>query len=242
MAKQRTEEEKEAILVHCLELEETGGDILGYLWSQDYLTPRATWFNYQREWLGRKPYQYTDGKPRKGENDMKLTLENKKRAVEIAASGTNPLPFLRSLGIKNASATWCLIKKGLQKADPETFAKLPASFRKDAPELVAKVDGPVIVETPEAIQAQVTESSITISKDKIVAAVSKPKITKPVMYDGLEVSAVRDHDLGEFYYDHDRNCIDWRNPFGDEVSLGVAGWKTMAERLVKILNVLGVSA
>ena len=106
MAKQRTEEEKEAILVHCLELEETGGDILGYLWSQDYLTPRATWFNYQRELLGRKPYQYTDGKPRKGENDiMKLTLENKKRAVEIAASGSSPLPFLKSLGIKNPSAT-----------------------------------------------------------------------------------------------------------------------------------------
>ena len=86
---------------------------------------------------------------------MKLTLENKKRAVEIAASGSSPLPFLKSLGIKNPSATWCLIKKGLQKADPETFAKLPASFRKDAPELVAKVDGPVIVETPEGNQIEV---------------------------------------------------------------------------------------
>ena len=40
----------------------------------------------------------------------------------------------------------------------------------------------------------------------------------------------------------DRNCIDWRNPFGDEVSLGVAGWKTMADRLPEILKVLGVSA
>ena len=65
MAKQRTYEEKEAILQKCLELEATGGDILSYLWSQDYLTPRATWCNYQREWLGRKPYQYTDGKPKK---------------------------------------------------------------------------------------------------------------------------------------------------------------------------------
>jgi hypothetical protein len=33
MATLRTEEEKSAILAHCLELERTGGDILGYLWS-----------------------------------------------------------------------------------------------------------------------------------------------------------------------------------------------------------------
>ena len=221
MAKQRTEEEKEAILVHCLELEETGGDILGYLWSQDYLTPRATWFNYQREWLGRKPYQYTDGKPRKGENDMKLTLENKKRAVEIAASGASPLPFLRSLGIKNASATWCLIKKGLQKADPETFAKLPKSFRKDAPELVAKVDGPVIVETPEGNRIEVGQLR------------QVPTMT---------VTAIRDDNLGEFHFDCDRNSIEWRTGAGEEVMMGVDGWRILADRLPEILKVLGVRA
>lgn len=218
MAKQRTEEEKEAILVHCLELEETGGDILGYLWSQDYLTPRATWFNYQREWLGRKPYQYTDGKPKKGENDMKLTLENKKRAVEIAASGASPMPFLRSLGIKNPSATWCLIKKGLQKADPETFAKLPASFRKDAPELVAKVDGPVVLESPEGM--------LTIQPQQLP----------------MKVTAIMDQNLGEFHFDCDHNSIEWRTGAGEEVMLSVDGWRMLMDRLPEILKVLGVSA
>ena len=74
MSRLRTDEEKIAILEHCLELERTGGDILDYLWSQDYLTPRATWFNYQREWLGRKPYEFTDGKPReiKGERKKRI--------------------------------------------------------------------------------------------------------------------------------------------------------------------------
>ena len=221
MAKQRTEEEKEWILQRCLELEATGGDILGFLWSQDYLTPRATWCNFQREWLGRKPYQYTDGKPRKGENDMKLTLENKKRAVEIAASGASPLPFLRSLGIKNASATWCLIKKGLQKADPETFAKLPASFRKDAPELVAKVDGPVIIETPEG-------NRIEVGQLKQV-----PTMT---------VTAIRYDNLGEFHFDCDRNSVEWRTGVGEEVLMGVDGWRMLMELLPEILKVLGVSA
>lgn len=237
MAKQRTEEEKEAILRKCLELEATGGDILGFLWSQDYLTPRATWFNYQREWLGRKPYQYTDGKPRKGENDMKLTLENKKRAVEIAASGASPMPFLRSLGIKNPSATWCLIKKGLQKADPEAFAKLPKTFRKDAPELVAKVDGPVIVETPEGGQVQMV-GGVTVTKDEI-------KIMKPYLSNGMEISAIYDKELGEFYRnqrDEDKSrFIEWRTGYGDEVILSVDVWEMLMNRLPDILTVLGVS-
>ena len=62
MATLRTYEEKAAIVEHCIELERTGGDILGYLWSKNYVSPRATWCNFQREWLGRKPYEYTDGK------------------------------------------------------------------------------------------------------------------------------------------------------------------------------------
>jgi hypothetical protein len=70
----------------------------------------------------------------------------------------------------------------------------------------------------------------------------KPKITGPVNYDGLEVAAVRHPDLGEFYYDRKYGSIDWRTPEGDEVSLGQAWWKQMAEDLPKILRVLGVDA
>ena len=64
MAKHRTPEEISAIVDRCIELEKEGGDILGYLWTENYLTPRATWCNFQREWLHRKPYEYTDGKPK----------------------------------------------------------------------------------------------------------------------------------------------------------------------------------
>ena len=261
MAVPRTWEEKMDILDHCMELEKTGGDILGYLWSQDYLTPRATWCNYQREFLHRKPYEFTDGKPKKkGARTMngmnrKTIAARQKRLDELKqriGAGMGIRAALADMGYTGQSAgqTYRQIRNFAQENDPEVYAILPERISDadtpvviSAPEMpTVKLDGPLTIETPEASQAQVTESSITISKDKIVAAVSKPKITKPVMYDELEVSAVRDHDLGEFYRDHDHNCIDWRNPFGDEVSLGVAGWKTMAERLVKILNVLGVSA
>ena len=169
---------------------------------------------------------------------MKLTLENKKRAVEIAASGASPLPFLRSLGIKNPSATWCLIKKGLQNADPETFAKLPASFRKVTPELVAKVDGPVVMETTEGEQVQMV-GGVTITKDKM-------KIMNPYLSNGMSISAIYDEELGEFYRnqrDGDKSMfIEWRTGYGDEVILSVDVWKMMMDRLPEILKVLGVSA
>lgn len=249
MAVPRTWEEKMDILDHCMELEKTGGDILGYLWSQDYLTPRATWFNYQREYLHRKPYEFTDGKPKKkGERtmngmDRKTIAARQKRLDELKkkiGAGMGIRAALTDMGYtgRSLSQTYRQIRNFAQANDPEIYAILPERISDaDAPVVIStpemptvKLDGPLKIETPEASGVQIVETP------------EKPKITKPVTYDGLEVSAVRDHDLGEFYYDHDHNCIDWRNPFGDEVSLGVAGWKTMAQRITKILNVLGVDA
>lgn len=63
---------------------------------------------------------------------------------------------------------------------------------------------------------------------------------EPAEMDDLETTAVRDKNLGEFYFDHDHNCIDWRNGLGDEISLGISGWKIMIEKLPKILKKLGV--
>lgn len=230
MATLRTYDEKLAIVKRCVELEKSGGDVLGYLWSEDYLTPRATWFNFQREWLGRKPYEYTDGKPKKGEDKMdriRLTDEEKLKAAELAISGGGVYPYLESLGAKNPSGMWRNIKGWIQKNDPELFAKIPGYLTpgpkvdKGMPKQL-QLEGGVnyelaVAETPEA-----------------------PKITKPVNYSGFDVSAIRDRELGEFYFDHDHNCIDWRNGLGDEISLGPIGWKILLDRLPKILQVLGV--
>ena len=56
----------------------------------------------------------------------------------------------------------------------------------------------------------------------------------------FQTTAIRNKNLGEFYYDHDHNCIDWRNGLGDEVSMGIDGWKLMIEKLPDILQRLGV--
>ena len=63
---------------------------------------------------------------------------------------------------------------------------------------------------------------------------------KPLAFDGLEISALRHQDLGEFYFDKKYNTIDWRTPEGDEVSLGPAWWKQMITDLPKIMKLLGV--
>ena len=46
---------------------------------------------------------------------MKLTLEHKKKAVEIALDGGSPIRYLESCGAANAGASWAYIKKCLQK-------------------------------------------------------------------------------------------------------------------------------
>lgn len=130
MSRLRTDEEKIAILEHCLELERTGGDILGYLWSQDYLTPRATWFNYQREWLGRKPYEFTDGKPRVIRGERKMNNKNDKRKVLEAVitaieRGDDPLVFMTTFGYQAPQAAYAALKKYAKANAPELAPKLP---------------------------------------------------------------------------------------------------------------------
>lgn len=248
MAKLRTDEEKAAILEHCLDLEESGGDILGYLWSQNYITPRATWCNYQREWLGRKPYEYTDGKPKKkkGERKMKhakVTLEQKKKAVEIALEGGDPLKYLKDHGAGNAPAMWYTIKQNLKEADPEKFSRLPDmranGNNRKKPE-TEKADAPTLADTMTGMQeaadkffGKCEEMGLKVNGEQV----KKPSLTVSGL---ITVSAVRHKNFGEFYHDYDHNCIDWRTPEGDEVSLSVPGWKNLIEELPGLFKILGV--
>ena len=63
-----------------------------------------------------------DRRMRKGVEDMgkhRLTLEQKKKAVEIANQGGNQLEYLKKCGAKNPSAAWVYIKKTLMDKAPE---------------------------------------------------------------------------------------------------------------------------
>ena len=108
----------------CLEIERAGLSVLDFLQDLGAVSPWGTWWRLQVEELGRERYQIRDGK---GVIEMrKLTLENKKKAVEIALGGGNPLDYLKACGAGNPSASWTYIKKCLQAKDPEQYAQLMA--------------------------------------------------------------------------------------------------------------------
>lgn len=229
MATLRTEEEKSAILAHCLELERTGGDILGYLWSQNYLTPRATWFNYQREWLGRKPYQYTDGKPKKGRSEMArnsiVTDEIREAAIKAFLAGGSPCRILKDAGCKNPGSAWNNIKMKLEKDNPEIAMKIASANGKR---------GPKKQEVRQITEVQ--ELKLEEGGNYELKAGDQLKVMQVLAY---KVTAI-DTEYGEFYHDKKFGCIDWRNLEGDEVSLKIDEWKKLAKELPTILDALGV--
>ena len=55
-----------------------------------------------------------NGKEEKNMARNKLTLEQKKKAVEIAQNGGDPLKYLEKCGSKNPSAAWFYIKKTIE--------------------------------------------------------------------------------------------------------------------------------
>ena len=107
-----------------------------------------------------------------------------------------------------------------------TPAKKPGPKPKDGIAQV-KVDGALRIETPEADMIEIVET---------------PENTKRVIKrrGDFEISAIRDAELGEFYYDQKFNSIDWRTEEGDEISLPPIGWKNLMQEMPDILKALGV--
>ena len=162
---------------------------------------------------------------------MKMSKEQREKAIEMAIAGGNPLKYLEECGAKSPSGTWYHIKKDLKAKDPDRYMELPEKYRPaDEPK---PIDGGEWekMETPEkAVKAEIPE--------KANRPVSAPV---PVWRTDFEISAVR-NSLGEFYYDKKFNCIDWRTIEGDEVSMAPRAWLELIGILPDVMKVLGVEA
>lgn len=193
-----------------------------------------------------------------GDRSMKEARKNREDVAEkiVAAieRGENPMDVVSKFYDNPAQAYWD-IKKTMKTKRPDLYAKMnlykgkrgrktnndlfvdKGMPKKDKPLKslpIVKVDGPIVIETPET-------GAVKVVKDvKELDEVTRPPITGPVNFGGFEVTAIADKDLGEFAYDHKHDCIDWRTLAGDEVSLGPAFWRMLAERLPSIMGVLGV--
>jgi len=247
MSRLRTEEEKAAILNECLRLEKEGGDILGYLWSQDYVTPRATWCNYQREWLGRKPYQYTDGKPKKkGEKKMGKpvnTKEDRQRRldelIERVNKGMGIRAALADMGYsgKSAGQQYRQLRNFAKENDPIAYAALPESIGGDIVPVTSLADA--MQNCQDAADEFFGKCEEMGLKTEVP---EEPKICQPVVYEDMIVREVeglfgryRRSDIGGKVY------IDFE-PFDtmDVMSFTVEQWRSFREEQVKAAAILGV--
>ena len=175
----------------------------------------------------------------------KLTLEQKKKAIQIAIDDGNPFDFLEECGIDNVAEVWSKIKKNCNEMDPETYKKLPRRL----PQRVRTVNASTVKQEKEEGTLADAVQGMTEAANQFFGACEemglnmeppeKPKITRHVNYMGLDITAVKPPDLGEFYYDHKYGMIDWRFE-GEEISIKPDGWKRLLEWLPTILKVLGV--
>lgn len=145
-----------------------------------------------------------------GELMRKITLEQKQKAVEIAIGGGDPLAWLNECGSKNPQALWYAIRKTLKDANPEKYGQLPGS-EKEEPEMVEKIE-------------ETVKETVEIRSD---------------VFD-VEVIAVRDPALGRFSWEEKPGVMYWRTDDGEEVCLTPDEWRKLAERLPKIMRVLGI--
>ena len=239
----------------CARIDAAGGNVREFLKGLGFISPWGTWFRLQKEELGRKDYQITDG--RGNEEMKKVTLEQKKKAVDIALSGGNPLDYLKEIGSKQPAALWYAIKKVLKEADPEKYGKLPTRANAAEPECWKPKAEPVTTccapstregvevpdELPEDEDPVKPEVVLTIKSEDLTRALDETPhvITKPVNYDGFEVMALKSPGTGfRFTSDPRYGMMTWNTVSGDEVSLTAEEWHKLADELPKVLQIFGI--
>ena len=133
--------------------------------------------------------------------------------------------------------SWHCLRADERKEDNEM-----ARLKKDG--TPAKKPGPKTVKVPKGPVIEIPEQPIHplglqggVNYQLKVDETKQPEIV-PVFE--LEITALRHKNYGEFYRDHDHNCIDWRTPGGDEMSLSVDAWKKLIRDLPEIIRQLGV--
>ena len=186
---------------------------------------------------------------KEGKLDMKkLTLDDKKHAVQIALDGGNPLEYIRMCGIANAAEAWGKIKNNLKEKDPKTWEKLPKRLpnpvmdrkKEKTEEAPADEVTKAAIEHPERPIVQI-EGPVIV--DKIMEMQEKrPKIDKPLAYGSFTVRAIEgkfgrvscyklDHVMYFNFESLDRH---------DEIDMPVEKWKAFLEEIQEAAAVLGV--
>ena len=227
--------DQQKMAIECQNVERMGLNVLSYL-EKAYgcISPRATWQRLQLNYLGRTLKTMTDGREKKKMFTRKLTLEQKKRAVEIALEGGNPNEYLRECGSADPNSMWFKIKQDLQQVDPETYARLKDRRKKNGKAEKAVMPMPE-AETPESVK-------MTPVKEPEAEKEPEAKIWEPVRFERMTVREVEGV-LGRYRRKdvHGETYIDFESVDGLEVlSYTLDQWKYFGEELRKAGKILGV--
>lgn len=206
------------LALQCLEVEQSGGNVLEYLKSLGYISQKATWERLQLNELGRKPGKFNGGV----KTLKRMTLEFKKKVVEFAISGGDPLEKIRAAGIKNAGPAWYTIKKNLKETDPELYAKIPERPSRPGPKPRQKEQKTATVKVSEPVEDKPAQ-----------------KITKPLCHSGLKAIGWGG-EFGKYIYDEKNGFLDVDMVDGDLISMKIEEWQRFLKELRDAAALMGV--
>ena len=145
---------REELAKECLRIEKEGGDVLGFIAvNMPSYTPRAAWYNLQKQFTARRGSMLTDGRPKEkpGKENRELGKSKQKLSevietlLEGVRAGNDPWKVLTAMGYTNPIAAmknakvWCRVNAPELMPELERIvlhdpSKTPRRSSKEAPE------------------------------------------------------------------------------------------------------------
>ena len=243
----RTDAQKQAFVRECLEIEKANGDVLGYIevhWPS--YTPRATWYNLQREYTSRKSYQMTEGKP-KERKDTNMANKQEETALALIECVNKPDDIrscLTRLGYTNVTAALLNAKRWARKHRPdlaETLEKITlrkpstrATEKKSGGEWQAKVGEMVIIGS--SYENEMVTPSPTCCQPARPSGVTVPD----ELPDILPVCAVKSNVAGKWELARNDGFVHLIYQETQCLTLHADKWLELAREIPKMLAQLGL--
>lgn len=253
MATRRTEAEIQEIIDRCVEIERRNGDVLEYLRSMNYISPGGTWYNFQREHLGRKKYNITSGKPRKKREERNMGKNIKTDSnlfCEMIEKGMDKNEALRKLGSdtpRAAGQKLRQIKAWLKENEPVQYDLMMDRLEKK-PEPQPAPEKETVYDDGPAENAML-EDALVLSGRRVMFEAGRMEEEQEPEPARIEPAAkpvrLKITQMESRFADYTFNDADCQNLLtvnvytgtGDEeMELTVDQWKTLIEELPEVIK------
>ena len=172
----------------------------------------------------------------------KLTLEIKKKAVQIAIDGGDPLKYLADCGYTAPDKMWYYIKQKVKENDPKLYAQIPDQRKGKKPEVPEPVSGGPW----EKAEVPAGEFELYSGPDLVAKMPADEGLTEmkangfrlPAYIDGFEICGISGQ-FGTYRASAEHNYFEFV-PFGGELCMKPGDWHDQIKELNRAAKVLGV--